>query len=134
MTELPVPSMPHLAEAARFWQGVAAGTFLLERCRRCTAVVWYPRGFCPACGSPDVELEAASGEGTVYSFSVVHRGSGEYRGREPYVVAYVELAEGPRVLTNIVGCDPGSVTIGARVRMVFEHGEDGSALYRFTPA
>jgi uncharacterized protein len=70
----------------------------------------------------------------VYSFSVVHRGGGDYRGCEPYVVAYVELDEGPRVLTNIVGCDPDSVTIGAPVQVVFEHGDDGRVAYRFMPA
>ncbi len=132
MTALPVPEVPHLREAEAFWSGIAAGEFLLERCRGCGAVVWYPRGFCPSCGSSDVTLEPASGEGTVYSFSVVHRGAGEYRGCEPYVVAYVELDEGPRILTNVVGGDPDSLVIGARVRMVFERGPDGSALYRFT--
>ena len=132
MRALPVPRLPHLMEADAFWRGIAADELLLERCRRCAAVVWYPRGFCPSCGGSDVTLVPASGDGTVYSFSVVHRGAGEYRGCEPYVVAYVELEEGPRILTNIVGCDPGSIVIGARVRMVFERGSDGSALYRFT--
>lgn len=131
MTALPVPEVPHLGEADTFWRGIAADELLLERCRSCSAVVWYPRGFCPSCGS-GVTLEPASGEGAVYSFSVVHRGAGEYRGCEPYVVAYVELDEGPRILTNVVGCDPDSLVIGARVRVVFDHGPDGSALYRFT--
>ncbi len=131
---LPVPRAPHLAEAETFWEGVAAGTFLLERCRRCAKVVWYPRGFCPSCASADIEHVPACGRGTVYSYSVVHRGAGEYRGREPYIVAYVELEEGPRVLTNLVGCDPDSLTIGTRVQMVFELGDDGAALYRFTLA
>jgi uncharacterized protein len=133
VTTLPVPRAPHLSEAEEFWKAVAADTFLLEQCRGCTAVVWYPRGFCPSCGSTDVALVAASGEGSVYSFSVVHRAAGDYRGHEPYVVAYVELDEGPRLLTNVVGCDPDGLAIGARVRMIFEHGADGATLYRFTP-
>jgi uncharacterized OB-fold protein len=75
----------------------------------------------------------ASGRGFVYSFTVVHRGSGLYRDAAPYVVAYVELEEGPRVLTNIVGCTPAEVEIGQRVRVVFCDTGEGSALYRFTP-
>ena len=51
----------------------------------------------------------------------------------PYVVAYVELAEGPRVLTNVVGCEPDQVFIGQPVRVVFSDTGDGSALYRFEP-
>lgn len=134
MSSLPVPNLPHLMEADEFWKGLAAGTFSLERCRSCATLVWYPRGFCASCGSEDVAPVTASGRGTVYSFSVVHRAVGEYRGHEPYVVAYVELEEGPRILTNIVTCDPASLAIGATVRIVFEHGTDGSVLYRFAPA
>jgi hypothetical protein len=76
----------------------------------------------------------ASGLGTVYSFTVVHRGTGPYRDAAPYIVAYVELAEGPRVLTNLVGCAPDQAQIGQRVRVVFCDTGEASSLYRFEPA
>ncbi len=75
----------------------------------------------------------ASGHGTIYSYSVVYRGSGAFREAMPFVVAYVELTEGPRVLTNIVGCEPDEVSIGQRVRVVFFDTGEGCALYRFAP-
>jgi uncharacterized OB-fold protein len=83
---------------------------------------------CPDCGRLGVEWVEASGRGAVYSFTVSHRGPGPWADHVPYVVAYVELDEGPRVLTNLVGLDPGDVRIGMPVAAVFEHG-----LLRFGP-
>jgi uncharacterized OB-fold protein len=88
---------------------------------------------CPACGSLDTEWIEASGRGTVYSFTVVRRGAGAYRDAGPYVLAYVELAEGPRVMTNIVDCDPELINIGDRVEVVFHDTGQGAALPRFRP-
>ncbi len=96
-------------------------------------VIWYPRPLCPECGATSVSWTEASGLGTVYSFSVVHRSAGLYRDAVPYVVAYVELAEGPRIVTNIVGCDPARVSIGQPVRVVFSATGEESSLYRFEP-
>jgi hypothetical protein len=77
----------------------------------------------------------ASGRGTVYTFTVVHRSAVEgFRDALPYVVAYIELEEGPRVLTNIVDCDPASVVVGMPVTVVFHDTGAGSALFRFRPA
>lgn len=132
--------LPNLAPTidpanAEFWAGTTRGELLLERCPDCQTVIWYPRGgFCPACGSFSAERFAAAGTGTVYSFTVVHRGLGEYSGVTPFVIAYVELDEGPRVMTNIVDCDPADVHIGMPVRVVFHDTGQGAAVYRFAPA
>lgn len=121
-------------ESEPFWDGLAAGELRLERCGDCEAVIWYPRGLCPQCGSLGLIWFKASGEGAVYSFTVVRRAAGAFGPAVPYVVAYVELAEGPRVLTNIVDCDPGLVRIGLPVRCVFDADDTGRALLRFRPA
>ena len=63
----------------------------------------------------------------------MRRGVAPYDGSAPFVVAYVELAEGPRVLTNIVGCEIDEVEIGMSVEVVFDDTGEGSALYRFRP-
>ena len=97
-------------------------------------MIWYPRAFCPACGSLEVTWIPASGRGSVYSFTIIRRGAEPYAGSAPYVVAYVELAEGPRVLTNIVECEVDEVEIGMPVEVVFHDTGEGSALYRFRPA
>ncbi|WP_067452053.1 Zn-ribbon domain-containing OB-fold protein [Actinomadura macra] len=122
-----------------FWAATAEGRLLLTRCEPCATVIWYPRPFCPRCGGSDVTRFPASGAGTVYSYTVVRKARGEYRELTPYVVAYVELAEGPRILTNIVGCDPAEVHIGQLVTLVFDapapaaDGDVGARLYRFHP-
>ena len=103
----------------------------------CQAVIWYPRPFCPACASTHVEWIEASGRGTVYSFTVNRRGQADladYKDAGVYVLAYVELAEGPRMMTNIVDCDPDTVRIGQAVEVVFHDTGQGTALPRFRPA
>ncbi len=131
---LPVPAPERTPETHPFWEGTAGGLLLLARCDACALVIWYPKTHCPGCGRDAVSWIAASGNGTVYSYSVVHRGTGAFRDAAPFVVAYVELTEGPRVLTNIVGCEPDEVSIGQRVRVVFFDTGEGCALYRFVPA
>ena len=131
---LPAPAPVVLPEVKTFWDATAEGRLLLPRCEDCQAVIWYPRPFCPACGSLRVTWFEASGRGTVYSFTVNRRGTAdlpEYRQVGPYVLAYVELEEGPRVMTNIVDCDPDSVRIGQPVAVVFHDTGSVAALPRF---
>lgn len=124
-------------EAAPYWEGTRDGRLVLPRCTDCDTVIWYPRGFCPACASFAIEWFEADGTGVVYSHAVARRGQGPYRDVAPYVVAYVELdvpgGSGPRVMTNIVGCDPDTVEVGMAVTAVFDAAETGDALLRFRP-
>ena len=131
---LPVPAPDRTPDADAFWSATTEGRLVLAHCDECEEVIWYPRQMCPACGSTAVSWVDASGHGTVYSFTVVHRGAGLFTQSAPYVLAYVELAEGPRVLTNIVGCEPEQVRIGQPVEVEFFDTGEGSALYRFRPA
>jgi hypothetical protein len=117
-----------------FWRATAAGRLLLQRCDTCGTVIWYPRGFCPDCGGSATSWEQATGRGTVYSFTVTRRGQGQWRDAGPYVLAYVELDEGPRLMTNIVDCDVDDVHVGQRVDVVFHDTGEGTALPRFRPA
>lgn len=131
---LPVTAPERTPETLPFWEATAQGRLLLAYCEACDTYIWYPRTFCPNCGSRSASWREATGFGTVYSFTVVCRAAGEFREAVPFVVAYVELQEGPRVLTNIVGCEPDHVFIGQSVRVVFADTGEGSALYRFAPA
>lgn len=133
MSTLPTTEPTVNPESAPFWEATARGVLLLPRCRECGEVIWYPRRFCPVCHSRAVEWFEASGRGSVYSYTVSMRGVGPWVAVTPYVVAYVELEEGPRVLTNLVDCDPDTLAIGQAVRVVF----DDAGAYkvpRFTPA
>ena len=134
MNDLPV-TPPSVNPTTRvFWDATAEGRFLLQHCEACDLVIWFPRRHCPSCWTENLAVFDASGTGEVYSYTVIHKGANDWKDVAPYVVAYVELAEGPRVLTNIVGCDPGDVRVGMPVRIVWQDTGAGSALYRFTPA
>ena len=130
---LPAPAPAVNPETQEFWTATAAGRLLLKRCHDCGAVIWYPRAICPECWSPRTEWFPASGRGRVYSYTVNHRGEGAYAGAVPYVLAYVELDEGPRVMTNIVAADAAELAVGLPVEVVFHDTGDGSALPRFRP-
>ena len=134
MSTLPVSAPRINRETKPFWDGTAQGRLVLPHCNACGFVIWYPRARCPECSSTDVRWEEASGRGSSTASPSLRKGHGAYREVGPYVLAYVELDEGPRVMTNIVDCDPQSLSVGQRVRVVFDDTGEGSALYRFTPA
>lgn len=133
----PEPRLPtrpprRTLETVEFWDGCASERLLLPRCDECHEHIWYPRLVCPFCGSQSVSYVESSGLGTVYSFTVVRRGSGAYRDAAPYILAMIELDEGPIMMTNVVGSD--QVTIGMPVQVVFDPaGAAGDAIPRFVP-
>jgi uncharacterized protein len=126
----PLPFEP----MAGFWE--AAGRHVLSApwCDRCQKPVLYPRELCNRCHEPVVGWRDLSGRGTVYAFGIEHRAWTQAPGLEPpYVVALVELDEGGRLLTNIVG-DPAEVTVGAPVEVVWQPGPQGRTVPRFALA
>ena len=120
-------------ETAAFWDACAEHRLALPRCDECDQLIWYPRRFCPFCGSRSVTMVDVSGRGSVYTFTIMRRGGGPFRDKAPYVLAYVELDEGPVMMTNIVGADPESVYVGQPVKVVWEPAGDTDAVPRFTP-
>jgi uncharacterized OB-fold protein len=130
---LPAPPPAVNPETRPFWEATAEGRLLLRRCLDCRSVIWYPRTMCPQCASLRTEWFEAAGRGRIYSYTVNHRGEGAYQGSAPFVLAYVELAEGPRMMTNIVGVDPAELAVGLPVEVVFHDTGDGVALPRFRP-
>ena len=132
-TDLPRPAPSIIPDTAPFWTAAAEGRLLLPRCKACESVVWYPRPHCPKCFSQEVEWEQMSGNGTIYTFTVTRRGVEDYKSCTPYILAYVQLDEGPRVMTNVVDCDVESVRVGDRVTAVFHNTGEEAALLRFRP-
>ncbi len=115
-----------------FWDATRDGRLLLPWCRTCGQPFWYPRETCPRDLSTDLEWREASGRGVVHAISVMPRpGNPAMAGREPYAVALVELAEGVRLMTNVVGGDPWSGTVGDEVVLAWEPLSDGRQLYLF---
>lgn len=131
---LPAPAPIINSTTAEFWKATTEGRFILQRCNACDIVLWFPRRNCPKCWTEDVSTFDAQQTGTIYSFTVVRKGKGAFQDAGPFVIAYVELADGPRIMTNIVDCDIDALHIGMTVEMVFHDTGEGSALYRFRPA
>jgi uncharacterized protein len=102
------------------------GRFMLRHCDDCGKTHWYPRAVCPHCLSSKTQWKPASGRGTVYSWSTMQRVD------PPYTLAYVTLAEGPTMLTNLVGAGP--YRIGMRVQVLFQPSDDGTPVPVFAPA
>ena len=128
---LPTPD----PDSAAFWAGLARGELLLQHCLDCGDVQVYQQAMCRRCLSDRIEHRAASGRGTVYSFSVVHRAPGPaFRADTPYAVLLVELAEGPRMISSLVDADPACVPIGMAVELVCERVSETVTLPRFRPA
>lgn len=131
---LPNPTVYPTLETQRYWDATEEQRLELPRCTECGHVIWYPRELCSECGSTDIEWFEASGTGVVYSYSITRRMPGRWGRVAPFVLAYVELDEGPRMMTNIVDCDPEDVEIGQRVEVVFHPTEEGPAIPRFRPS
>jgi uncharacterized protein len=131
--DLPVRKVEVTTETKPFWDATINGQLMLPHCSVCSATLWYPKGFCPLCSSSSIEWVPSSGRGVIYSFSITRKGAGVWADHSPYVIAYVELDEGPRVLTNIVGCDVDAVRIGMPVEVVFNPTPEGPEIYRFRP-
>ena len=95
----------------------------------------YPWGLCVSCLSDDLEHFVATGEGQVYTFTITHQnGLPAFREHCPYVLAYIELDEGPRLMSHVVGCDPEEVSIGMQVRAEFVLTDKQLGVPRFIPA
>jgi uncharacterized OB-fold protein len=133
--EAPARPLPQPTRiSAPFWRAAAEGRLLLQFCRPCRSFIYYPRPFCPSCWREDLEWREASGRGRVYTYTVVRRAATPaFADKVPYVLAIVELEEGPRMVTNIVGCRPEEVRVGMPVRAVFEKFSEDVGLVYFRP-
>lgn len=138
MTSLrPQPRFPE-PDTEPFWEATKDHRLTYQTCNDCQSVVFYPRRHCGKCGSTNTSWNESKGEGTVYTFSVImqsrHPG---FRDLGPYAVAYVDLDEGFRIMTNVVGVqDPTKdIQCGMRVKVRWEdQGEGGVSLPMFEPA
>jgi uncharacterized OB-fold protein len=128
---VPIPT----PETQPYWDGCAAGELRIQRCVDCGKPYFYPRPLCPYCGSVNVEWFRASGRATLYSYVINHRPAPGFESEAPYVIAVVQLAEGPRMMTSLVGvpATPEALVLDMPLRVTFERRGDIS-LPVFTPA
>lgn len=121
-------------ETEGYWEGCRAGELRLQTCESCGETQFPPRRFCSGCLGSELRFEAASGRGRVRSFSVVRIPlSPAFADETPYVLALVELDEGPTMLTGLRGCAIEDVKIGLEVEVEFEARRDEMHLPYFHP-
>lgn len=126
----PIPNVK--PEAEPFWEATNDGRLLLNECDHCEFVYYYPRAFCPDCFSDDVSWREASGYGTVYSYSVAPHVKGWPEEDLPLINSYIELEEGPRIISNIVDVAPEDVKVGMDVKVKFIETESEVSIPVFT--
>jgi len=120
-------------ETQHFWDGTKAGELRLQRCDECRHVYFPPRPFCPKCGTRKVSVFTASGKAILDTYVIHHR---KVPGFEPpYAIAVVKLAEGPRMMTNIVECPqtPEALQLDMPLEVVFAQQNDAISLPFFRP-
>lgn len=136
MAQAPERPLPEPSELTRpFWEGLKAREVRLQRCQDCSQFVFYPRVACPECMSERLKWEAVSGRGKVYTFTIVRRAMiPAFQAEVPYVFAIVELEEGPRLATNVIGCDPERVRVDMPVKAAYDEITEEISLLKFEPA
>ena len=122
------------ATSEPYWQGCREGELRLQKCKACGLVQFYPRILCSQCQHRELGWVVASGRGEIASFTVVRRGVSEAYP-SPYVVALIDLFEGPRMMSHVVGVDPESVAVGDAVTVEFENwsAEISMPVFRLIP-
>ena len=124
---------PPSEAAGPFWEATRDRRLVLQWCRSCERPIHYPREACPGCLGTDLEFRPASGRGTVYACSVMYKPAHPGMADDvPYAVVLVDLEEGVRLLSNVVGSDPEAVAVGQAVTVSWEPLEDGRHLPVFT--
>ncbi|MCW2546495.1 MAG: hypothetical protein JWN96_955 [Mycobacterium sp.] len=123
------------ADSKPFWDAAREHRFLIARCNACGRAHHYPRPFCPFCWSDDVHWEDASGRATLYTYSTVYVNDlYPFRDKLPYLAAVVDLEEGPRVMTRLVGVRDDELSIDMQLVVDYENLNDQLVAPVFRPA
>jgi uncharacterized OB-fold protein len=128
MSDKVYQAVPPTPGTEPYWEAAKQGKLLLKYCKDDGKPHYYPREICPYTFSTDLEWREAKGTGVIYTYSIMHA------AKPSYVIAYVTLDEGVSMMTNIVDCDPATVKVGQKVKVVFKDMDNGGKLPCFTPA
>jgi uncharacterized OB-fold protein len=120
------PTPKPTPETRPYWDGARAGELRVQRCRACSEHYFYPRPFCPRCGSADVAWVPVSGRARLHSYVISYRAAPGFEAETPYAIAVVQLEEGPRLMTNIVGVEntPENLVLDMALEVVFQERGD----------
>ena len=133
MAEKPRRPLPTLLEpdTQPFWEATKNHELRYQVCDDCNKIVFYPRRHCPHCMGLNLSWKTSQGEGSVYTYTVIRQiGHPAFRERAPYIIAWIDLDEGFRMLSTVVGDE---ITIGQRVRVTWDDQENDISLPLFSP-
>ena len=123
------------ADNRPFWEACREHRLKIQQCESCGHLRWPPAFLCPRCHSQQTKWAAVSGKGSIYTYAVYHQAfQPGFEEEVPYVVAIIELAEGPRMMTNIIDCDPEALCCGLPVEVKWEDATEEWSIPRFRPA
>lgn len=129
------PDRPTIdSDSESWWAAVQDRTLMVNACTSCGCSSLYVRPFCPHCWSEDVALKPATGRARLYTWTVVHQNAAPFDTRTPYVVAMVDLEEGPRLMTVVEGCSVDDLRADMELVLGFREEEDGFVVPVFRPA
>jgi uncharacterized OB-fold protein len=132
MEDRPLPLADHVS--ATYWEAAARGELLYQECAGCGHRQFYPRAMCTNCAG-DTEWKQASGRGIIHTYTVIRQNwAMPFRELQPYVVAMIELEEGPRMMTNVTDVAIEDVRVGLPVECYVVKVEDGLGLPFWRPA
>jgi uncharacterized OB-fold protein len=132
---LPKPRPRPTPVTQPFWDALRDERVVLQRCGACDTWVYYPRARCPRCLSGGLSWTEVSGRGHLFSYTITHQPTTyQFADEMPQVIAIVELDEGVRLTTTLVGVEHGSLRAGMKLVPAFDHGDDGLTLLRYQPA
>jgi uncharacterized OB-fold protein len=126
--DYPIPVLD--GDSKPYWEGVEQGELRIQLCSDCNKHIFYPRSICPHCFSDHVEWVTASGRGRIHSYTVVHQSYGPFAAQTPFVVAIIELEEGVRLMSRVVGSRE-HIAIDKPVEVFFEKPDDNLTLPYF---
>jgi len=131
VTHLPIPT----AISRPYWDALNRHEVHIQHCTGCGAWVHYPRSHCPTCLSPALEWKKVSGQGVLYAFTISRVPTlAEFRDAVPQFLAVVELDEGVRINSVVIGVEPEALKIGMRMKPAFAANASGQTLLHFAPA
>ncbi len=136
---LPIPGGLHgttLGDFTKpFWEATKRHELVIQRCRMCDVFFFYPRELCPTCLSDNLEWAPVSGRGRVHAFTIVYQPNDpRFNAEAPYVYAVIQLDEGARMISNVIGIEPHDVEVDMPVVAVFEDITPEWTLVKFKPA
>jgi len=128
--------VPPITEELRpFFEGAKNNRLVIQKCESCGKLRFPPAQVCPECLSHKLGWVAVSGHGRVYSYSIMHRAyHPAFAGKVPYALVVVELEEGGKIMSNVVGIQPHRLKCGMPVEVIFERISDEVVLPKFKPA